>query len=130
MPNCDYQWLQIRIITDIEGTYDSLQELRNLSLLRFNVRRGWFHSICLKPMIVLQNYIVYVMKTEVASPSDLRKIELMNNGVEYYFVEVTRENDGQFGIQAFGDEALELFKESTSILQTQVLVDMVSSLYG
>ncbi|MGA8843324.1 MAG: hypothetical protein WB511_07035 [Nitrososphaeraceae archaeon] len=59
-----------------------------------------------------------------------RKIELMNNGVEYYFVEVTRENDGQFGIQAFGDEALELFKESTSIIQTQVLVDMVSSLYG
>jgi hypothetical protein len=53
----------------------------------------------------------------------------MNNGVEYYFVEVTKENDAQFGIQAFGHEALELYEQSTTIIQTQVLIDLVFSLY-
>ena len=53
----------------------------------------------------------------------------MNNGFEYYFVEVTKENDGQFGIQSYGDEALELYEESSIIIQTQVLIDLVFSLY-
>jgi hypothetical protein len=33
------------------------------------------------------------------------------NGVEYCSVEVTCDNGSQYGIQAFGDEAIELYKE-------------------
>ena len=33
------------------------------------------------------------------------------NGIEYCSVEVTCDNGSQYGIQAFGDEAIELYKE-------------------
>jgi hypothetical protein len=36
----------------------------------------------------------------------------MGNGVEYYFVEVTCNDGIQYGIQAYGDEARALYKET------------------
>lgn len=35
----------------------------------------------------------------------------MKNGLEYYFVEVTCKDNIQYRIQAFGDEAVELYRE-------------------
>lgn len=35
----------------------------------------------------------------------------LTNGIPYYFVEVTCDTGSQFGITAYGDEAIELLKE-------------------
>jgi hypothetical protein len=34
----------------------------------------------------------------------------MKNGIEYFFVEVTCDDSTQYGIQAYGEEAIELYK--------------------
>ena len=39
------------------------------------------------------------------------------SGIEYYFVEVSCKDDIQYKIQAFGDEALELYKFKDIFLQ-------------
>lgn len=36
----------------------------------------------------------------------------MTNGLKYYFVEVTCSDGIQYGIQAYGDEAEDLYKEA------------------
>jgi hypothetical protein len=36
----------------------------------------------------------------------------MKNGMEYFFVEVTCSDGTQYGLQAYGEEASELYKES------------------
>ena len=41
----------------------------------------------------------------------------MNNGIEYYFVEVTCKDGIQYGIQAFGQEAITLHEETMNIIQ-------------
>ena len=43
----------------------------------------------------------------------------LNNGVEYYFVEVTSKSGVQYGIWAHGSDAQELYKQTLSILDTQ-----------
>ena len=43
------------------------------------------------------------------SPSDLF---VLANGLPYFYVEVTGDNGSQFGIPAFGDEAIELHNET------------------
>jgi hypothetical protein len=40
-----------------------------------------------------------------------QSISHMRNGVEYYSVEVSCDDGSQYGIQAYGDEAIELYKE-------------------
>jgi hypothetical protein len=40
-----------------------------------------------------------------------QNISYMRNGIEYCSVEVTCENGSQYGIQAYGDEAIDLYKE-------------------
>jgi hypothetical protein len=35
----------------------------------------------------------------------------MKNGTEYYFVEITCKDDVHYKIQAFGEEAIELYRE-------------------
>lgn len=40
------------------------------------------------------------------------KITYMTNGLKYYFVEVTCSDGIQYGIQAYGDEAEDLYKEA------------------
>jgi hypothetical protein len=42
----------------------------------------------------------------------LQKISYTKDGIEYYFVEVTCRDDSQYGIQAFGDEAIALYIEA------------------
>jgi hypothetical protein len=40
-----------------------------------------------------------------------QKLSNMRNGVEYCSVEVSCDNGSQYGIQAYGDEAIDLYKE-------------------
>ena len=40
-----------------------------------------------------------------------QNISYMRNGVEYCSVEVTCDDGSQYGIQAYGDEAIDLYKE-------------------
>ena len=42
----------------------------------------------------------------------------MTNGVQSYFVEITSENGVQYGITAYGNEALELYEQTMTILGT------------
>jgi hypothetical protein len=38
-------------------------------------------------------------------------LSLLSNGLYYFYVEVTGENGSQFGIPAYGEEAIELHNE-------------------
>ena len=44
------------------------------------------------------------------------KIKLVKNGIEYYFVEVTSKNGVQYGIPAFGADALELYAQTVLLI--------------
>lgn len=44
-------------------------------------------------------------------------VERMNNGIEYYIVEVTYMDGIQYGIQAFGEEAITLHEETMKMIQ-------------
>ena len=46
-------------------------------------------------------------------PENLRKLD---NGVEHYFVEVTCSDGIQYGLQAYGEEAISLYKETMKSL--------------
>jgi hypothetical protein len=39
-------------------------------------------------------------------------ISVLSNGLPYFYVEVTGDNGSQFGIPAYGDEAIELHNEA------------------
>jgi hypothetical protein len=41
-----------------------------------------------------------------------RSITTLSNGMPYYFVEFTSVDGSQYGIQAYGDEATELYTET------------------
>jgi hypothetical protein len=41
-----------------------------------------------------------------------KDVSYMKNGMEYFFVEVTCSDGTQYGLQAYGEEANELYKES------------------
>ena len=45
-----------------------------------------------------------------------RNITTASNGLPYYFVEFTSTNGSQYGIQAYGEEATELYSEVRRIL--------------
>lgn len=40
------------------------------------------------------------------------RLRVLDNGVQHYFVEVTSEDGIQYGLQAYGMEAIELFRET------------------
>ena len=42
----------------------------------------------------------------------LERLRILDNGVEHYFVEVTCEDGMQYGLQAYGEEAIALYKET------------------
>ncbi|TLX87264.1 MAG: hypothetical protein E6K94_10470 [Thaumarchaeota archaeon] len=42
--------------------------------------------------------------------------QLMDNGIHHYFVEVTSKDGIQYGLQAFGEEAIALYKETMKTL--------------
>ena len=39
-------------------------------------------------------------------------LSVLSNGLPYFYVEVTGDNGSQFGIPAYGDEAVELYNEA------------------
>jgi len=39
----------------------------------------------------------------------------MDNGIQHYFVEVTSKDGIQYGLQAFGEEAIALYKETRKL---------------
>ena len=41
----------------------------------------------------------------------------MNNGIEYYYVEVTCKDGIQYGIQGFGEEAVALYNETMNFIE-------------
>jgi len=45
------------------------------------------------------------------------RLRILDNGVEHYFVEVTCEDGIQYGLQAFGEEAISLYKETMKTLR-------------
>jgi hypothetical protein len=42
-------------------------------------------------------------------------VSVLANGIPYFFVEVTCQDGSQYGIPAYGEEAIELQKEATRI---------------
>ena len=50
-------------------------------------------------------------------------ITKMNNGIEYYCVEVTSKVGIQYGIQAFGEEAIALYKNTMRIIKDTTNMD-------
>jgi len=47
----------------------------------------------------------------------------MENGVQHYFVEVTSKDGLQYGLQAFGEEAIALCKETMKTLGMKIWSD-------
>ena len=50
-------------------------------------------------------------------------ITKMNNGIEYYCVEVTSKDGIQYGIQVFGGEAIALYNITMKIIQDTTNMD-------
>ena len=50
-------------------------------------------------------------------------ITKMNNGIEYYCVEVTSKDGIQYGIQVFGEEAIALYNVTMKIIQDTTNMD-------
>jgi hypothetical protein len=50
-------------------------------------------------------------------------ITKMNNGIEYYCIEVTSKEGIQYGIQVFGEEAVALYNITMSIIQGTMNMD-------
>ena len=44
-------------------------------------------------------------------------LRILDNGVEHYFVEVTCDDGIQYGLQAYGKEAIALYKETMKTLR-------------
>jgi hypothetical protein len=45
------------------------------------------------------------------------RLRILDNGVEHYFVEVTCVDGLQYGLQAYGQEAIALYKETMKTLR-------------
>ena len=52
-------------------------------------------------------------------PSDLY---VLSNGLPYFYVEVTGDNGSQFGIPAYGEEAIELHDEALRMEELTVMI--------
>jgi hypothetical protein len=85
--------IQSSLITDEETTSDSSRQLR---LLR---SRG-------------------VRITKIPSA-----LSVLSNGLPYYYVEVTGDNGSQFGIPAFGVEAIRLHNEAIRMEELGVMIN-------
>jgi hypothetical protein len=56
-------------------------------------------------------------KGRITSSSD--GLRTLRNGIKYFAVEVSSEDGTQYGISAYGEEAIELFAVATSKYKTQ-----------
>ena len=59
----------------------------------------------------------------------LDTITKMNNGIEYYCVEVTSKDGIQYGIQVFGEEAIALYNITMKIIQDTMNMEMIQVLH-
>jgi hypothetical protein len=59
----------------------------------------------LKQLVLLQIYGGSITKSSGV-------VSVLTNGMPYFFVEVTCQDGSQYGIPAYGDEAIELHKEA------------------
>jgi len=57
-----------------------------------------------------------------------REIKILSNGLPYYFVEFTSTMGSQYGIEAYGEDATELYSETMQIIghENEVLVPLIS----
>jgi hypothetical protein len=46
-----------------------------------------------------------------------QRLRILDNGVEHYFAEVTCDDGIQFGLQAYGEDAIALYKETMKTLR-------------
>ena len=56
-------------------------------------------------------------------------LNYLNNGVEYYCVEVTSKSGVQYAICAYGADAKVLYEQTIEILSTERVVNVVSTIY-
>ncbi len=49
-------------------------------------------------------------------------VSILSNGLPYFYVEVTGKNGSQFGIPAYGDEAIELHNETLRMGEIGLMV--------
>jgi hypothetical protein len=49
-------------------------------------------------------------------------LSVLSNGLPYYYVEVTGDNGSQFGIPAYGDEAIGLHNEAIRMEELGVMI--------
>ncbi|MGC2425430.1 MAG: hypothetical protein WA421_00215 [Nitrososphaeraceae archaeon] len=49
-------------------------------------------------------------------------VSILSDGLPYFYVEVTGANGSQFGIPAYGDEAIELHYESLRVGEISLMV--------
>ena len=61
----------------------------------------------LKQLVLLRIYVGSITKSSGV-------VLVLTNGIPYFFVEVTCQGGSQYGIPAYGGEAIELHKEATS----------------
>ena len=50
-------------------------------------------------------------------------LSVLSNGLPYYYVEVTGDNGSQFGIPAYGDEAIRLHNEAIRMEELGVMIN-------
>jgi hypothetical protein len=51
---------------------------------------------------------------------DTERPRLMDNGVQHYFVEVTRKDGLHYGLQEYSEEAIALYKETMKTLGKKI----------
>ena len=49
-------------------------------------------------------------------------LSVLSNGLPYYYVEVTGDNGSQFGIPAYGDEAIRLHNEAIQMEELGIMI--------
>jgi hypothetical protein len=49
-------------------------------------------------------------------------VSVLSNGLPYFYVEVTDNNGSQFGIPAYGDEAIELHRDALEMEELGVMI--------
>ena len=49
-------------------------------------------------------------------------LSVLSNGLPYFYVEVTGDNGSQFGIPAYGEEAIELHNEALRMEELTVMI--------
>lgn len=77
-------------------------------------------NLCISPIHASYELVNVLITRSHAIIRDCNPPTGMNNGIEYYFVEVTCKDGIQYGIQAFGEEAIALHNEAMKMIQAKL----------